>query len=132
MQDQKECDEENDNTLCWETIFYEMNNIRPAFEIWAEYISDFPPGYQKIICHMIFDVKMGKNFRRKAQFFADGNKTNTPMEMTYSSVVSRDLVSIVLMISAINDLDVLACDIDNAYIMADCREQVWVVARPKF
>ena len=81
---------------------------------------------------MIFDVKMGKNFRRKAQFVADGHKTKTPAAMTYSLVVSRDLVRIVLTISAINYLDVLACDIQNAYIMTDCRERVWVISRPEF
>jgi hypothetical protein len=43
-----------------------------------------PPGYQKITCHMIFDVKMGENFRRKARFVADGHKTKTPAGMTYS------------------------------------------------
>ena len=41
--------------------------------------------------------------------------------MTYSAVVYRDLVSIALTIAALNDLDVLAFDIQNAYIMADCR-----------
>ena len=60
---------------------------------------------------MIFDVKMGKNFRIKAQFFADGHKTKTPEVMTYSPVVSRDSFLIVLKIAALNDLDVLACDI---------------------
>ena len=81
---------------------------------------------------MIFDVNMGKNFRRKAQFLADEQKTKNPAAMTYSSVVSRDLVQIALTISVIFDLDVLACDIQNAYTGADCREQVWVVAGPEF
>ena len=35
-------------------------------------------------------------------------------------------------ISALNDLDVLACDIQNIYLMAECRERLWVAARPKF
>ena len=81
---------------------------------------------------MIFDVKMGKNFRRKARFVADGHKTKTPEEMTYSSVVSRYSVRIELTIAALNDLDVLTCDIKNAYLTADCRERVWVVAVPDF
>ena len=59
-----------------------MKNIRPAYEIREKDISDFPPGYQKTTCHIIFDVRMGKNFRRKAHFFADGNKTKTPAAMT--------------------------------------------------
>ena len=81
---------------------------------------------------MIFDVKMGEKFRRKAQFLADGHKTKIPATMTCSSVVYRDLVWIALTISALNDLDVLACGIKNAYLTADCREQVWLVALPEF
>ena len=64
-----------------------MKNIRPAFEVWKKNISELPPVYQKITCHMIFDVNMGENFRIKVRFFADGHKTNTPAAMTYSSVV---------------------------------------------
>ena len=81
---------------------------------------------------MIFDVKMGKNFRRKAWFVSDGNKTKTPEAMTYLPVVSRDSVHIPLPISARNGLDGLACDIENAYITEDCREQVCLLAWPKF
>jgi hypothetical protein len=32
----------------------------------------------------------------------------------------------------LNDLDVLACDIQNACLTADCRERVWVTAGPEF
>ena len=128
MQETKAFDEENDNTLWWDTICKETNNTRPAFEVWEKDISELPPGYQNITCHMIFDVKISKNFRRKARFFADGHKTNTPAAMTYLSVVSRDSFRIALKIAALNDLDVLACDIHNAYLKADCRERVWVVA----
>ena len=35
-------------------------------------------------------------------------------------------------IAAINDLDILACDIQNAYVTAEYREQVWVVSGPDF
>ena len=66
VQEAKAFDEENDNNLWWEAICKEMKNIRPAFEVWEIDISDFLPGYKKITCHMIFDVKMGKNFRIKA------------------------------------------------------------------
>ena len=52
--------------------------------------------------------------------------------MFYSSVVSRDSVRIALTIAALNDLDILACDIQNAYLTADCREKVWIKAGPEF
>ena len=75
---------------------------------------------------------MGGNFRRKSRFVADGHKTKTLEEMTYLSLVSRDLVRTILKIAALNDLDVFACDIQNSYLMADCRELVWVLSGPKF
>ena len=108
-----------------------MKNIGPDFEFWEKYISELPPVYKNITYHTIFDVKMGKNYRRKARFVADGHKTKTPAEITYLSVVSRDLVWIALTIAELNNLDVLACDKQNAYHTADCRELVWVVARPE-
>lgn len=42
--------------------------------------------------------------------------TETPSLVTYSTVVSRDFVHICLTIAALNDLEVLAADIENSYI----------------
>ena len=46
--------------------------------------------------------------------------------------MSRDSVRIELAISALKDLDVFACDIQNNYLIEYCREPLWVVARPEF
>jgi hypothetical protein len=132
VEEAKRIDDENGDTLWWDAICKEMKNVRPAFEVWEKPISELPPGYQKITGHMVFDVKMGENFRRKARFVADGHKTKTPAALCYSSVVSRDSVRIALTIAALNDLDILACDIQNAYLTADCRERVWILAGPEF
>jgi hypothetical protein len=118
--------------LWWEAIKKEMKNVCPAFQVWEKDFKDLPVGYQEITCHMIYDVKRGENFRRKARFVADGHKTQMPAAMTHSSVVSRDLARIVLLNAAMNDLDVLACDIQNACLSADCRERIWVRAGAKF
>ena len=48
----------------------EMKNVRITFEEFDGVEKDLPPGYQQIICHMIFDIKMGENFRRKARMVA--------------------------------------------------------------
>ena len=48
-----------------------MKKIIPALKILEEG-SKPPVGYQKITCHMIFDVKM--DFYRKARFVAGGHK----------------------------------------------------------
>jgi hypothetical protein len=47
--------------------------FRPAFEVCDKDASDI--GYQEVKCHLIFDVKMGENFRRKARFVAGGHTT---------------------------------------------------------
>jgi hypothetical protein len=47
-------------------------------------------GFQETGCHIVFDINM--DFTRKARFCAGGHTTDTPMAMTYSSVVSRDSV----------------------------------------
>jgi hypothetical protein len=128
----KRFDEDNGDTLWWDAICKEMKNVRPAFEAWEKPTSELPPGCQRITGRMIFDVKMGENLRRKARFVADGHKTKTPAAMCCSSVVSRDSVRIALTIAALNDLNTLACDIQNACLTADCRENVWIVAGPEF
>jgi Reverse transcriptase (RNA-dependent DNA polymerase) len=132
VEEARQIDEENGNHLWWEAILKEMKNVRPAFEVWEKPESDIPVGYQKIRCHMIFDVKLGENFHRKARFVAGGHTTDTPASITYSSVVSRDSVRIALLVAALNDLDLKACDIQNAYLTADCRERIYTVGGPEF
>ena len=80
-------------------------------------------GFQEIRCHIIFDIKM--DFTRKARFVAGGHTTDTPGSLTYSSVVSRDSVRLAFLIAGLNDLDVLAGDVTNAYLNAKCREKIW-------
>jgi Reverse transcriptase (RNA-dependent DNA polymerase) len=125
-------DRENGNTFWWDAICKEMVNVRPAFEIWEKTAAEIPVGYQEVRCHLIFDIKMGENFRRKARFVAGGHTTDVPSTLTYASVVSRDSVRIALTIAALNDLKIMACDIQNAYLTADCREKIWTRAGPEF
>jgi hypothetical protein len=79
---------------------------------------------------MIFDVKM--DLTRKARFVAGGHTTETPTSITYSSFVSRDSVRIAFLSAALNNLDIIACDVSNAYLNAPCREKIWFVAGPEF
>jgi hypothetical protein len=62
----------------------------------------------------VFDVKM--DLTRKTRFVAGGHMTDPPKDTTYSCVVSRDSIRIVFLIAALNDLDILACDIQGAYL----------------
>ena len=65
---------------------------------------------------MVFDIKM--DFTRKACFVAGGHLTETPETITYSSIITHDSVPIALLIAELNGLDVLSCDIGNAYLNA--------------
>jgi hypothetical protein len=107
-----------------------MKNIRIAFKI-LNGEEAVPPTYQKITCHVIFDVKM-EDFRRKARFVAGGHTTDTPHAMTYASGVSRESVRIAQTLAALNDLEVKMADIENAYLTAPITEQVWCILGPEF
>ena len=85
-----------------------------------------------ISAHLIFDVKLSENFRKKARFIADGHLVETPASITYSTVVSRDSVRLILLVASLNDLDVMGCDVQNAFLSADNLEKHWIRAGPEF
>lgn len=130
-------DNENGSRLWQDTIEKEMKKAKVSYNV----VEDTTPselranecntlrGHQEIRCHIIFDVKM--DFTRKARFVAGGHMTDTPSSITYSSVVSRESVKIAFLIAALNDLDIMLCDIGNAYLNAPCREKIWFVAGPE-
>ena len=124
-------DKENGDTMWMDAIRKEMTAIRGAVEEYEGDIRDLI-GYQLITGHIVFDVKLGENFRRKARFCADGHKTKTPASVTYSSVVSRDSVRIMLLIAALNGLSLKAADIQNAFLTAPNLEKVYIIAGPEF
>jgi hypothetical protein len=107
-----------------------MKDLRFAFKILLDGQS-VPIGYQKIPCHMIFDIKM-EDFRCKARLVAGGHMTKATGSITYASVVSHETVRIALLMAALNDLYVKVGDILNAYITAPITEKVWTVLGPEF
>jgi hypothetical protein len=123
-------DKKNGNTLWADAIAKELKNVRVAFKILPDG-QPAPIGHQKIPCHMIFDVKM-EDFRRKARLVAGGHRTEAPAAITYASVVSRETVRIALTLAALNDLEVKAGDVLNAYITAPITEKVWTILGPEF
>ena len=74
---------------------------------------------------MIFYIKLGNNLSRKPRLVGGGHTTTATYSITFLSVVSRNSVKIALNISALNELDIMACDIQNAYLTALCREKIW-------
>ena len=132
VEEAKKVDNQNRNTLWWDAICKEMCNAQPAFEVFEGTKDQLPVGYQFMKCHMIFDIKFGENFRCKARLVAGGHMTETLATLTYSSVVLHDSVWIARTLAALNYLQVMLCDIQNTYLMADCREKIWTYAGPEF
>jgi hypothetical protein len=121
-------DEETGKTFWRDAIANKMKNVMTAFEFEAN--DEMPIGHKKIDCHMIFDIKM--DLTRKARLVAGGHQTEEPKEMIFSSVVSRDSVRIAFLYVALNDLNVMACDIQNAYLYATTKEEVYTIAGREF
>lgn len=131
IEEAKRIDKENGNTLWMDAIRLEMKNVRVAFE---EHEGDPSKlvGFEEITGHIVFDVKLGENFRRKARFCADGHKTKAPSSVTYSSVVSRDSVRIILTIAALNEISIKCADVQNAFLTAPNLEKCYMYAGEEF
>ena len=106
-----------------------MKNNKVAFEILSRHESP-PPGYKKIRCHMNFEVKI--DLRRKARYVAGGHLTDPPSFLTYSTVVGRESVRIAFLVAALNNLNILAGDIQNAYLNAPTEEKLFFYAGKDF
>ena len=90
-----------------------------------------PPGCHQIHHHMIFDVKM-EDFRCKAHYVAGGQVMEAPPPLSYASVVSRETVCIAFTLAALNNLEVKACNIQNAYLTAPVIDKICTVLGPEF
>ena len=131
VQDTIRIDKENHNKLWQDAIAMEMKNVRIAFEVFEGDIQDLKD-YEYISGHLIFDVKLGENFRGKVRYVADGYKTSTPNSVTYSSVTSWDSVRLFLLLAALNDVDIQGADVQNAFLTASVLEKVWLTAGREF
>ena len=80
--------------------------------------------------HLVWDVKM--DFTRKARWVLNGHKTLDPIGSTYAGVVSRESVCIALTYAALNELDVFAANIRNAYLQALLSQKDYIICRPEF
>ncbi len=125
-----EIDKANGNTLWEDAIKKEMKNVGIAFKP-VDSKEEVPSGYQYMDCHLVFDIKID-GFKRKARMVAGGNMVSAPAVSTYASVVARDTVRIALTIAALNDLEVQAGDIQNAFLCAPCEEKVYTKLGPEF
>ena len=83
------------------------------------------PGWTKASGHLVFDVKM--DFTRKARRDKDGHRSPNPTTLAYAGVVSRESVRVGLTYTALMDLEVMAADIQNAYLQAPSSEKYFII-----
>ena len=101
----------------------EIRNVFPAFDFIDNDDSKVPPGYTFVETYFVFDIKM--DLTRKARLVARGSMTEPTKEETFASVVSRDTVRLFFLLAALNDVELLSCDIQNAYLSAPNKEKIW-------
>jgi hypothetical protein len=102
----------------------EIRNVFPAFDFLNDDDgSKVPPGFTFVDTYFVFDIKM--DLTRKARLVARGSMTEPTKEETFASVVSRDTVRLFFLLAALNDVELLSCDIQNAYLSAPNKEKVW-------
>jgi len=113
----------------YKAMVKEVGTVLPALKV-LETGEVVPVGSQYVDLMIIFDVKM--DLTRKCRIVARGDQVETPSNLTYASVVSRDSIRIALLISALNGLTLLSADVAGAYLNAPCRERVHTTLGPEF
>ena len=87
-------------------------------------------GYKEIKYHMVLDIK--RDLTQKARLVVSGHLKDPQKESVFSSVVTRDSILITFSYAALNDLDILAGDVQNTYLNAPTKEKCWFKADFEF
>ena len=124
-----EFDRINGDSVWQDAINKEMRDIAVAFKL-KDDDERIGNDYKSVGFHMVFDIKM--DFTRKARLVADGHKVPDPAVSTYSGVVSRESVRIAFIYAALNELDIMAADIGNAYLQAPTSGKYYTKLGPEF
>jgi hypothetical protein len=126
-----ELDKINGNTKWRDAIDVELQQI-DEYDTFIDKGDGHKPGpdYKKIKVHLIFAVK--HDGRHKARLVAGGHLTETPIDSVYSSVVSLRGIRMLTFIAELNDMELWATDIGNAYLESYTREKVYIIAGPEF
>ena len=99
----------------------EMKNMLCAFEFNDG--DKVPIGRTKIGVKMIFDINM-MNLTRNVRLVTGVQHIDPPKESVYSSIVSRESIRLDFLVSVLDGLDILAADIQNAYLNVPTKEKV--------
>ena len=72
------------------------------------------------------------DFTRKARWVKDGHRTPDPTTSAYAGVVSRESVRVALTYAALMSLEVMAANIQNAYLQAPSSEKDYIICGTEF
>ena len=78
--------------------------------------------YKEMMWHIIIDVKV--NLTWKAQ---NGITTEAPAYLIHSCV-TEEQCWIFIFVAVVYDLDIMSCDIGNAFLNTPCRAKIWLKA----
>ena len=78
--------------------------------------------HQEINCYIIFEVRM--DFQNNSRFVAGGHMTEAPNSITYSIVVSHDIIRIGFLLASLHVVDIAVIDLENAYTNAPRAEKI--------
>ena len=127
-----ELDRNNGNTLWKEAMESETKGLM-EFETFIVLGDDErpPKGYSFIPLHACYECKV--DGRRKCRIVANGGLAPEPDDSDlYSGVVTIDVVQLLILIGMLNDLQIMATDISQAYLHGITREKLYTRAGPEF
>ena len=128
----KKFDKQNGNTYWQDAMDLELHQVKDEYGTFRDLGKNArpPSDYAPIKVHFVFDVKA--NLKCKARLVAGGHMTEIPKESCYSGVVSLCSLCIITFLAELNDLELMAGDISNAYLTAYTKEKLYVIAGKEF
>ena len=92
--------------------------------------TDITKTHQFVRLLMTFDVKV--NGRHKSRMCVDGSVTDDLGPEIYACVILIRAVRLLIFLAQLNDIDVCAADVSQAFLYGDCPEKVYTKAGPEF
>jgi len=123
-------DKANGNTFWEDATKREMDQIK-AYNTFKDIGKGVraPSGYPKVYVHLIYANKF--DMRRKARLVLSGQLTPPSNDKACSGIVSLEGVRTVLFLAELNELQLCAADIAQAYLEANTREKLAIVGGPE-
>ena len=124
-------DKANGNTFWVDATKKEMDQIK-AYNTFKDTGKGarVPSGYQQVHVHLIHANKF--DMRRKARLVLLGQLTPPSNAKACSGIVSLEGVRTVLFLAELNELQLCAADVAQAYLEVNIREKLAIVGGPEF